>query len=166
MNGTFLQTRKFINYHKPGKFEDHSLIFCKGNAYVAAILGCVIFEREETELVDYFYYYKGFAQCSELNFHLELKGYQEDIFKNFTSGKRRDCRYSFDKELEFKQIESNMEIEDFHRVLLLNLDKLGLRCVHTTDDLIDLKKNRFDGNIRFYALYYEGKMIAGSIILV
>ena len=224
MNGTFLQTRKFINYHKPGKFEDHSLVFCKGNAYVAVILGCVIFEegkktfyshggtsfggilikkkyystthvnelfeilenylkenafdkciiketpcifeKETTELVDYFYYYKGFAQCSELNFYLDLKDYQEDIFKNFTSGKRRDCRYSFEKGLEFKQIESNMEIEDFHRVLLLNLDKLGLRCVHTTDDLIDLKKNRFNGNIRFYAVYYEGKMIAGSMIFL
>lgn len=42
MNGTFLQTRKFINYHAEGKFKDCSICIRKGNELVAAILACVI----------------------------------------------------------------------------------------------------------------------------
>lgn len=42
MNGTFLQTRKFINYHKAGKFNDCSILIKKGNELVALILACVI----------------------------------------------------------------------------------------------------------------------------
>ena len=42
MNGTFLQTRKFINYHPEGRFEDCSLCVLKGTELVATILGCRI----------------------------------------------------------------------------------------------------------------------------
>ena len=34
MNGTFLQTRKFINYHVEGKFKDCSICIRKGNELV------------------------------------------------------------------------------------------------------------------------------------
>lgn len=40
MNGIFLQTRKFINYHPKGKFKDSSICVRKGNELVAVILGC------------------------------------------------------------------------------------------------------------------------------
>lgn len=40
MNGTFLQTRKFINYHAPGKFKDCSMMFYEGEKLVAVILAC------------------------------------------------------------------------------------------------------------------------------
>lgn len=36
-NGNFLQTRRFLNYHKKGKFIDHSLMFFKGEQLVAVI---------------------------------------------------------------------------------------------------------------------------------
>jgi len=37
INGCFLQTRNFLNYHKNGKFIDHSLIFFKGEMIVAVM---------------------------------------------------------------------------------------------------------------------------------
>ena len=37
INGTFLQSRNFLNYHRKGKFADHSLIFTKGTNIVAVI---------------------------------------------------------------------------------------------------------------------------------
>lgn len=37
INGTFLQTRKFLNYHPPGRFVDISLLFVKGNNIVAVM---------------------------------------------------------------------------------------------------------------------------------
>lgn len=223
MNGTFLQTRHFINYHEKGKFEDHSLILSKGNTYVAVILGCVVeennrkifyshkgtsfggiivnkkyysvthmneifdlfenylrghgfsgcvmketpevFSKESTQLIDYFYYYKGYHPYNELNFYLNLTNYSDDILNCFTSGKRRDCRYSLKNNLIFRELMSKDEIQDFHRVLLLNLQKLGVGCVHTSDELIDLK-DRFSEKIRFFGVYLGNTMIAGSMIFV
>lgn len=37
INGNFLQTRNFLNYHGNGKFKDHSLMFFKGETLVAVI---------------------------------------------------------------------------------------------------------------------------------
>lgn len=44
MNGTFLQTRKFISYHQKGKFNDCSLCIRKGNDLVATVLACEVIE--------------------------------------------------------------------------------------------------------------------------
>ena len=40
MNGTFLQTRKFLNYHPEGKFTDASFIVEKSGIIVAVVPGC------------------------------------------------------------------------------------------------------------------------------
>lgn len=48
MNGTFLQTRKFINYHAEKKFQDCSLCIRKGQVLVAVLLGCVIDDGVKT----------------------------------------------------------------------------------------------------------------------
>ncbi len=37
INGCFLQTRNFLNYHRNGKFIDHSLLFYKGEKIVAVM---------------------------------------------------------------------------------------------------------------------------------
>ena len=47
LNGTFLQTRKFIDYHPIDRFTDHSLIIFKGNKIIAVILACEIMESDE-----------------------------------------------------------------------------------------------------------------------
>lgn len=44
-NGTILQTRKFLNYHKEGKFIDNSLLVYKGeNRLIAVIPACIVCE--------------------------------------------------------------------------------------------------------------------------
>lgn len=55
MNGTFLQTRKFINYHKNGKFRDCSLCIRKEKELVATVLACEIEESGKKV----FYAHKG-----------------------------------------------------------------------------------------------------------
>lgn len=37
LNGNFLQTRNFLNYHHSGKFKDHSLMFFKGETLAAVM---------------------------------------------------------------------------------------------------------------------------------
>ena len=46
INGTFLQTRNFLNYHSKDKFTDNSLIISKGNSMVAVIPACIVYEKE------------------------------------------------------------------------------------------------------------------------
>ena len=205
MNGTFLQTRKFINYHPDGRFTDRSVCVFKGTELVAVVLACEImdegkrtffahkgttfggisicrniysasaineilesllaflkeegfekiyfkmvagiYQNEDTSLLDYFLYKFGFTSYNELNYYLPLEKYREDVAAQFTTSKRRDYRYSLKSGFTFKKLETKEQIAGYYDVLLKNLNKLGLRPVHTLEDLYDLKFGRFDERI-------------------
>lgn len=224
MNGTFLQTRKFIEYHPLERFRDHSLLIFKGNKIVGSVLACEIIENEEkilfshkgttfggiivsqqiysatkiaevmdifeeyikkesfdkvylkqtpaifqkknTDLLDYFLYQRGYIQYTELNYHMDLKNYQDDILSQFSASKRRDYRYSLKNELEFRELIEISDIRKYYEVLQLNLKKLELPSVHKVEELIDLKFNRFNEIIKFFGVYKEEKIIAGSMIFL
>lgn len=222
MNGTFLQTRKFINYHATGKFNDASICVRKGKELVAVVLGCeiiengvktffghkgttfggisvskviysatsineliegmaaflhehnfakifikmvpAIYQKNNSELLDYFLYKHQFVCYNELNYYLNLGNYRNDITACFSANKRRDYRYSLRYNLEFRKLVTPNEIAEYYTILKKNLAKLGLTAVHTYEDLLDLKFNRFNELIEFYGVYKDGKMIAGSMV--
>lgn len=222
MNGTFLQTRKFINYHPKDRFVDASICIRKGNELVGVVLGCevneggvktffahkgttfggisiskniysatcidelmnglitflrqnsfakifikmvpAIYQKSNSELLDYFLCKNNFYCYNELNYYLVLEKYHDDISANFTANKRRDYRYSLRHGLRFKQLTTKDEIKVYYEILKKNLNKLGLKAVHTLDDLLDLKFNRFNNEIEFYGVYKDDKMIAGSML--
>lgn len=222
MNGTFLQTRRFINYHPQDRFKDCSICVKKGNELVVAILACEIIEdgkqtffahkgttfggisiartvysasvlneiietildflkqngyekiylkmvpdiyqKENTNLLDYFLYKNGFSCYDELNYYLLLEKYKKDIALQFSSSKRRDFKYSLKNNFKFKMLETRKEIAEYYKVLLKNLEKLQLHPVHSLLDLYDLKFNRFDSNIEFYGVFKEEILVAGSML--
>lgn len=222
MNGIFLQTRKFINYHPQGRFRDCSLCVRKGDELVAAVLACEVtdggkraffahkgttfggitiaksiykadviseimdsmlafvkgqgfekiylkmvpgvYQRGNTDLLDYFLYKNGFQCYDELNYYLVMERYQTDLTAPFTARKRRDYRYSLKNGFAFRKLETREEIAAYYEVLIMNLDKLGLPIVHTLDDLYDLKFHRFDERIEFYGVYTGSKIVAGSMM--
>lgn len=48
LNGTFLQTKNFLNYHPIDRFEDDSLIIIKGTDTIAALIpACTMYEGSE-----------------------------------------------------------------------------------------------------------------------
>lgn len=49
-NGTFLQSRKFLGYHKEGKFEDCSLVVYKGSTTILAVIPAHIIYEEEKKV--------------------------------------------------------------------------------------------------------------------
>lgn len=224
MNGTFLQTRRFIEYHAPGKFKDCSLMFYKGECLVAVILSCEIetekgkifyshkgttfggliiskqiyfssaimelmdefekellrekytgccikitpeiFQKENTDLLEYFLFQRGFSQYSELNFYMWLASYKQDIVSQFNSAKRRAHRHSLKHNLAFRELDSKEEILQFHEVLQINLKKFGVQSVHTYEELLQLKFERFPKVISFYGVYLENRLIAGSMVFI
>lgn len=224
MNGTFLQTRRFIEYHPEDRFHDHSLLIFKGNKIVGGILACeimesgdkiffshkgttfggfiiskhiysaaniselmeefekyikkekfdkvylkqtpAIFQKKNTDLVDYFLYQRGYIQYTELNYHMDLLNFRDDILSRFSASKRRDYRYSLKYSLEFKELREIGEIKEYYEVLQLNLKKLKIPSVHQFEELIDLKFNRFNERIKFFGVYKEERIVAGSMIFL
>lgn len=53
LNGTFLQTRNFLNYHPEGRFSDSSLLFMKGNTIVAVIPANLILDNGKKILMSH-----------------------------------------------------------------------------------------------------------------
>lgn len=53
INGTFLQTRNFLNYHPVGRFEDNSLMFMKGNNIIAVIPANVLTDETGKKMVSH-----------------------------------------------------------------------------------------------------------------
>lgn len=223
MNGTFLQTRKFINYHAEGKFKDCSVCIRKGNELAAVILACVIeddgktyfghkgstfggitisekiysatmidemfhilheflvtegfekiylkmvpevYQKKDCSLLDYFLYKNGYTYFGELNYLMQMKNYKEDVISQFSSSKRRDYRYSLKNDLTFRKLETKEEIAEYHLILQANLKKLDLPLIHSLEDFYDLKYNRFESEMEFYGVFFENKMIAGSLIFI
>jgi hypothetical protein len=220
MNGTFIQTRRFINYHHEGKFNDHSLCIRKGNELVAALLACElsgrvfvahqgttfgglsiskniynsssvdelfallneyfeknfsavrikmvpeIYQKRNCDLLDYFFYKTGYTSISELNFYMPLDKYAESVLSPLSSNKRRDYKYSLNNQLVFCELTEKEQISEYYDVLLMNLKKLNLNPVHTLEELLDLKFNRYPDKIRFYGVYYDERIIAGSMVFL
>lgn len=53
INGTFLQSRKFLNYHPGSRFKDASFMVMKGNNIVAAVPACVIEQNTKLKLISH-----------------------------------------------------------------------------------------------------------------
>lgn len=53
VNGTFLQTRAFLNYHPKERFTDASVMVMKGNNIIAAIPACDIDENGEKKFISH-----------------------------------------------------------------------------------------------------------------
>ena len=123
-----------------------------------------LYQRENTDLLDYFLVKNDFKCYNELNYYLDLRKYRDDIAAQFSSSKRRDYRYSLKSGFTFRKLDTREEIAAYYQILLMNLNKLGLKPVHTLDDLFDLKFNRFEDRIEFFGVYKEREMVAGSML--
>lgn len=224
VNGTFLQTRNFLNYHGD-RFTDASLMIIKGNDTIVAVIpACLInenekkifhahrgstfggiviadsfyniehvdaimnvlddyfsenkydevwlsfsdniFSKRKMDMFSYFLFQKEYRAFEELNCYIDFSAYNEDVLSNFTSGRRRDYKYSLRNDLEFRKIDADDDIAQFYDILCENLEKFGAKPVHSLEELIDFKNVRLVNNTEFYAVYHENKMIAGSMVFL
>ena len=222
VNGTFLQTKQFLNYHK-NRFVDSSLVIYKGNDTIVAVIpactltdgekkifsahqgstfgGIVIgdkfyniehvdaimsaldeylilkeydevrlkctseiFARSNVNLLYYYMYQRGYLSWDEISCYIDFNNYNDDIIANFSSGRRRDYRYSLKHGLEFKRLGSKNEISDFYSILCENLEKFDTKPVHTLEELMEFKNERLNEIVEFYGVFHENKMIAGSMV--
>ena len=223
LNGTFLQSRNFLNYHPKERFKDHSLVVLKGtNTIVALIPACeiddegkkifyshmgstfggiivnrnsynikhietiisaleeyciqnsfnemilknssAIFCKERMDLLDYFLFKNNYKYYDELSFYVDCNKLPEDIISAFSSGRRRDYKYSLKNGFEFKKLEKDSEIEEFYNLLLGNLKKFNKKPVHSLDEILEFKNSRLKNIVEFYGVYQHNKMLSGSMV--
>lgn len=80
MNGTFLQTRKFINYHPQDRFIDRSLCILKGSELVAVILACeVIDEGKRTFFAHKGTTFGGITLCNKIYSASSINELMEEV---------------------------------------------------------------------------------------
>lgn len=222
VNGTFLQTRNFYNYHPQGRFQDCSLIIRKGNEIMAVIpANCImdngkktfashmgstfggivlreralniqtleeifnlveeylvvnryhaaifkqsgkIYCRSDMDLLDYFFFYKGYESNLEIGFYIDFSRYDEDIISNYSSSRRRDYRYSLKYNFTFCELFHRVQIEKFYEVLQDNYTKFGKKPIHSLDELFDLFENRLQNEARFFGVFSGSELVAGAMI--
>lgn len=223
-NGTFLQTRNFLDYHPKGRFEDASLVIWKGTSDILAVVpagavgsdgqgkgfsshpgstfgGLVFgsafynldhvkavfetlenylvqegythalfkqspqtFSSKSNDLLEYFFFQRGWRDYRELSFVIDLENYADDIISNFTSSRRRDYRYGVRHGLEFRKLSTRQEIAGFYEMLCKNLEKFDASPVHTLDELHDFHEGRLAGIAEFFGVFSGRKLIAGSMV--
>lgn len=222
-NGTFLHSRRFLSYHKTGKFQDCSLVIRKGQEIIAVVPACVQYDanhnkqfishagstfgglivsqkylavsktislvecldswlveqgfsscvlkqtsapfcRSESCSIEYALQHEGYAPYGELSFVIQLDSYPEPVENNFTSSRRRDCRYGEKAGCRFAELSLDEEIASFYSILEKSLLKYDTKPVHTLSELLDFRHNRLTDETEFYGVKIEDKLIAGSMV--
>lgn len=222
-NGTFLQSRKFLDYHKD-RFVDHSLLFLKGDTLMGVCPACEefengekkfishkgstfggiiiadnyltisnisliiealeeylvqndfkycllkitgdIFSKKSNNLISYLLYKNNYSSYEELSFCIEFKNLTTGVVENFKSKTRNLYNASLKNNLEFRLVENDDEIAQLYEVLCKSLQKFDTKPVHTLEELNDLYYNRLAPNMRYYGVFSEGKLIAGSVVFI
>ena len=222
INGTFLQTRNFLDYHG-NRFRDTSLLVIKNehtviavvpactcqieekkvfSAHMGSTFGGIVIAKEfndiehvqglmdclekwfvdnqynevwlkctseifavgNVNLLYYFLFQRGYHSYDEISSYIDFNNYQEDILSNFSYGRRRDYKYSLKNKLEFRMIDTEKEISSFYEILCKNLKKFDAVPVHSLAELLEFKESRLTDIVEFYGVFWEKRMIAGSMV--
>lgn len=125
-----------------------------------------LYQKTDSNLLDYFLYINGYECLQELGYYIDFDEYDKDIVKNFSASRRRDYRYSLKNNFSFRQLQTEEEIQNFYNILCDNYMKFHETPVHTLGELLDFKYFRVPQNIDFYGVYLEDKLIAGGMVFL
>ena len=104
-------------------------------------------------------------EIKELNIYIDFERYKQDILCNFSKMKKRNINKCIEMGMELRKLEAKEEISMFHKILSKNLMKYNTKPVHSLDEMLDLKK-RLKNEIEFYGVYYNGQLMAGTMVFI
>lgn len=223
LNGTFLQTRSFLNYHPKERFRDNSLLFMKGNNIVAVMPANIVedngekilyshmgstfggivlgtqyrkiadteemfvelqnyleeqhvnkiilkmtsdlYSKEKSDLLEYFLFANGYEVATEIGYYVDFDNYNANtIESNFNASRRRGWKKAMKNDMQFKELFSKAEIKQFYTILCNNMEKFHTKPIHSFEELCRLKESCVPENIRFFGVFYDGEIVAGSMV--
>lgn len=162
INGTFLQTRNFLNYHPKERFLDDSLIIYKGNDTIVAVIpACIIYEGD----MKVFYSHLGStfggiiinksfnniehvdAIIQALNNYLEDNNYNKIVLKNtsdlFSNGNINLINYFLFKDgyLSYDEISFYINFKEYRDDIISNFSASRRRGYkHSLKNNLEFKK--------------------------
>lgn len=224
INGTFLQTRNFLNYHREGKFEDISLEIYKKKKLVAVCPACRvvqengnifyshkgstfggiisaksvnnakdmidllavfeeylaekevsrivlkqtpdIFSTGKTALLEYLLWKNGYSSYTELNTYIDFEDETEEIWNRLDNNKKRNIKKCEKENLWFRRLETVEELEEFYRLLEINLKKNGAKPIHSLGDILEFHNSRLVDETRFYGVGKDNELLAADMMFV
>lgn len=223
VNGTFLQSRRFLNYHPHNRFKDVSIMIMQGSSIVAVVpahveeneegrhflshrgstfggivlardkynITCLeelfpcleqyfkdegyksatlqqspdIFSERNMDLIDYYLFKNDWKSYSEVCFYVDIRKAPKDLLSVLNGSRRRGYKHSCGNNLSYRKMVSQEEITDFYRILSENLQKFGVKPVHTLNELLEFKEKRLSDVVDFYGVYTEGnRLVAGTML--
>lgn len=224
VGGTFLQTRRFLNYHPSERFRDASfLLFDEKNHIAAVCPGCVIDHEQgrafishkgstfggllvdrkiykaekvmqlvETmdaylkenydycelkltldlysilslDLLKYCLQYHGYSSYRELNSYIDLEALPGQVALSFDRNKNRNIEKCEKQGLTFRTLQNADEIRGFHSLLTKNLEKYGLKPIHSAEEIEEFRTSRLQNETRFYGVFQGEQMMAAGMMFV
>lgn len=149
-NGTFLQTRKFLNYHPEGKYVDSSLIIYEKDRIVAVCPACEMEEEEKKIFVSHagstyggiilsqklLRVEKILILLDEFELYLKKEGFYKCILKQtnslLTSRQVELLEYClyYKKYMEYKELNLYIDFESYNKENIIeNFSKLRRRLI-------------------------------------
>lgn len=125
-----------------------------------------LFSSQNSDLLQYILFFKKYQMYNEISTYIDLKSYNSNILKDFSSGQKENLRNALKNNLEFKTLSSEDELGDFYSVLCDNLLKYNTKPVHSLSELKDFMYYRLKDIVRFYGIYSNNEMIAGGMIFI
>ena len=220
VNGSFLQSRRFLSYHND-KFKDASLLIYKKNKLVAVFPAAVINEKivshpgttfggivysravynvidmkqilsaleyyyvkmnyvsieikqqnniyntGESDLLEYLFCLNKYEEMKEISTYIDLKSIHNDITRCWSEGQVENYKKTKKYEMSFKELTTIDQFKSFFDLLIRNLEKYGVKPVHSFNELLNLYNEKIRNEIEFYGIYNsERKLIAGTMIFI
>lgn len=146
VNGTFLQTRRFLNYHSLGKFKDNSLLFFRRGVLQAVCPACILLEGTEKTFYSHMGSTYGAIVFSDkvcrlelviellekLEDYLQQHGFTKCIMKptmKILCGKQDDCFNYALYQKEYKELNLHIDFEHYNNNIFSNLSATKRRQV-------------------------------------
>lgn len=221
VNGTFLQTKNFLDYHPAERFSDCSVLILYKENLIGVVPACIeqkeeqkifvshkgstfggivlrskyysarylkeiingleiflkkegysklvlkitpdIFCRKSSGLFEYILRNEGYDSYEEISTHIDFAHYAKNITMNFTSKRRNALKSGLKTEAVFKELTSRESIGEFYKILCDNLKRYDTTPVHSIEELFEFREKRLHDIVRFWGVYVEENMIAGSM---
>ena len=166
VNGTFLQERRFLNYHREGRFKDCSILFFDKTNLIAVCPACEVLQDGKKT----FYSHKG-STYGGIVLKKEMLRVDKfrciyDAFETYLKQQGfQECILKLTMELLCQYPQELIKFYLSYAGSVKNLRKYDTVPVHTVSEMIDLKRRLGEGVI-FYGAYMGELLVAGTMVFV
>ena len=116
------------------------------------------------DLMEFCLSYRGYKEYKEISTYINYSNYNPEVIKNLSHMKQRLVKKNIKAGVMYKELKTDEELHNFHSVLSINLEKYHTKPVHSLEELLDLKNNRLQNELKFYGAYLDEILVSGTMV--